>query len=142
MIERGDLSRYTDRYLLEQILGAVDRIEANQTAQGIFIEGRFNAMSDEISDLRAEVQEDIRDDAARDQIIADLRAANGELQQTAQDAIDRANLADSEKQALQAQLDEKVAAVQEQVELLRSSDFPNADTPSARGGQAKSREIK
>lgn len=142
MIERGDLTRYTDRYLLEQILGAVDRIEANQTAQGIYIEGRFNTMSDAFDELSTEVQEDIRDDQARDARIAELEAANGQLTQTAQDAVDRANLSAQEKQELQTQLDEATQKVTEAVQQLRSSDYPNADAPPQARGQSGGREIK
>lgn len=103
-----ELSWYSDRGLQEKIFR------------------KLETMSDAFDDLAAEVQEDIKDDAARDQRIADLEAANAALSATAQAAVDQANLAEADKAALQSDLDAKTQAVADQVALLRSSDYPNA----------------
>ena len=117
------LSWINDPVLLAKI-GIRETINGN-----IATTERLDAMSNDFDDLRAEVQEDIRDDAARDARIAELEAANGTLQTAAQEAIDRANLSEAEKAELQQKYDEAVAAVQDAVAQLRSSDYPNAPDP-------------
>jgi hypothetical protein len=138
MTERPPLNRYSDRGLLEEILEGVDRIEAQQQSSHTHINERFDQMSDAFEDLKSEVQEDIRDDSARDALIAQLQQAVNDQTAVAQEAIDRANLAEAEKQRLQDELDAKTQLVQEQVDALRGSDFPNADQPTA----AKSKPAK
>lgn len=87
-------------------------------------------MSDEFADLRAEVQEDIKDDAARDQRIAELEATNAALADQAQANLDRAGLADAEKAQAQADLDAAKSEARDAVAALRSSDYPNAAEPA------------
>lgn len=137
MTDRVPLNRYSDRGLLEEILEGVDKIAAQQKVDRKRIDERFNAMSDEFADLRNEVQEDIRDDAARDQVIADLRAANDNLAQVAQEAVDARDQSEAEKADLQQRLDAAKQEVADAVTALRSSDFPNApEDPTDGGGGA------
>jgi Skp family chaperone for outer membrane proteins len=134
MTDRPPLDRYSPEGLLAEILEAVDRIEAGQTALFLHFDGKLDDMSDEFADLKAEVQEDIRDDAARDQVIADLRAANENLATVAQEAVDAKNVSEQEKADLQQRLDTAKQEVADAVAALRSSDFPNAPADGG-GGQ-------